>query len=399
MTEAVSRVDVAAMGGVDPDAVDELVAAGILTPTAAQTFTVGDARRIVMIRGLVEAGLPLEAIAAAIRAGIVSLDFADSPVFRRFATLTSETFADASARTGIPIEVLAVVRESSGWGAFDPAARVREDEAAILAWLEIQVRLGFRRAAIERMLRAMKDTLRRLAEAQGEWFRSEVVDPLIAQGRQNEIPGVDPENHLSEEGERALLALFRSQEAQTWTANIVDGFRRTMRTAGIHEAAEQQPAICFLDITGYTRLTQERGDEAAAQLAELLANLVNRHSSEHGGRPVKWLGDGVMFHFREPFGAVRAALEMVRGVVEAGLPPAHVGIASGPVVVQSGDFYGQTVNLAARIAEYARPGEVLVSEAVKSASASGTHVLFGDIGTVDLKGVSGGVRLFSAASA
>jgi adenylate cyclase len=395
MPESLSRDAVAARAGAEPAQVDELVQAGILTPDAAGAFTVGDARRIVVVRGLMEVGLPLRAIAAAIGQGILTLDFADSSVYRRFATLTPETFAEVADRTGIPLDLLAVVREASGWGAFDPAARVREDEAEILPWLAIQVRLGFRLPAIERLLRTMHDTLRRLAEAESEWFRSEVANPLIAQGRQNEIATIDPTNHLSEEGERALLALFRAQEAQTWMGNIVDGFQQTLRSAGIHEQTDRPPAICFLDITGYTRLTQERGDQAAAELAETLARLVNRRSGEHGGRPVKWLGDGVMCHFRDSPGAVQAALAMVTDVVEAGLPPAHVGVHTGPVIVQSGDYYGQTVNLAARIAEYARPGEVLVSEPVRDATAM-SEVSFVDVGSVELKGVTGTVHLFSA---
>ena len=77
--------------------------------------------------------------------------------------------------------------------------------------------------------------------------------------------------------------------------------------------------------------------------------LVNRSSREHGGVPVKWLGDGVMVHYREPAGAVLAALQMVEQLPAAGLPPAHVGVAAGPVVVQGGDYFGRTVNLAARI--------------------------------------------------
>jgi adenylate cyclase len=86
---------------------------------------------------------------------------------------------------------------------------------------------------------------------------------------------------------------------------------------------------------------------------------------------------------------------MVDGVVAAGLPPAHVGLHAGPVVMQEGDYYGQTVNVASRIAEYARPGEVLVSEAVvQAAGASG--LAFDDIGNVELKGVSGVVRLAAA---
>lgn len=116
---------------------------------------------------------------------------------------------------------------------------------------------------------------------------------------------------------------------------------------------------------------------------------------EYGGRPVKWLGDGVMFHFPGPEPGVVAGLDMVEGVVAAGLPPAHVGLHAGPVVLQDGDYYGQTVNMAARIADSARPGEVLVSQAVVDAS-SRSQVAFTDIGSVELKGVSGLVQLHSS---
>ena len=153
--------------------------------------------------------------------------------------------------------------------------------------------------------------------------------------------------------------------------------------------------MCFLDITGYTRLTEERGDAAAADLAARLAGLVRRSALEHGGTPVKWLGDGVMFYFREPAAAVLAAVEMVEVVGSHGLPPAHVGIHAGPVVFQDGDYFGRTVNLAARIAEYARPGEVLVSQEVVDAAGGGS-VTFTEIGPVELKGVPGTLRLHIA---
>jgi adenylate cyclase len=123
--------------------------------------------------------------------------------------------------------------------------------------------------------------------------------------------------------------------------------------------------------------------------------MVQRTSVQHGGRPVKWLGDGVMFWFRDPGPAVVAALEMAEHVKSAGLPPAHVGLHAGPVLFQDGDYYGLTVNLASRIADYARPGEVLVSQAVVEASA-GAPVAFTEIGPVELKGVAGSVRLHIA---
>jgi adenylate cyclase len=156
--------------------------------------------------------------------------------------------------------------------------------------------------------------------------------------------------------------------------------------------------MCFLDISGYTRLTDERGDEVAAALATELNRLVQRSSQAHGGKPVKWLGDGVMFWFRDPGPGVLSALDMADGVLEAGLPPAHVGLHAGPVVFQQGDYFGQTVNIASRIADYARPGEVLVSEAVVEASedAQESGVTFTDLGPVELKGVGGPVHLHAA---
>jgi class 3 adenylate cyclase len=153
--------------------------------------------------------------------------------------------------------------------------------------------------------------------------------------------------------------------------------------------------MCFLDLTGYTRLTEERGDEAAAELAARLAGLVRRTAQEHDGTPVKWLGDGVMIYFREPADAVLAAVEMTERVGRHGLPPAHVGIHAGPVIFQDGDYFGRTVNLAARIAEYARPGQVLVSEEVVDA-ADGVPLTFTEIGPVELKGVPGTIRLHTA---
>ncbi len=153
--------------------------------------------------------------------------------------------------------------------------------------------------------------------------------------------------------------------------------------------------MSFLDITGYTRLTEERGDEAAADLAERLAILVRRSSQEHGGQPVKWLGDGVMFYFPDPGQGVLSALDMVAGAATRSLPPARVGMHAGPVVFQEGDYFGRTVNIASRIAGYARPGEVVVSQDVVEAAA-GTNVTFTEIGPVELKGVSGPLRLHTA---
>jgi adenylate cyclase len=267
---------------------------------------------------------------------------------------------------------------------------------AIVPFIELQVAEGFRPAAIERLLRVQGDSTRRITEQEASWWNSEVIEPAMAAGKgPEEIGNADLADRIAPLSEQAVLAMYHAQQARAWTANIIEGFEVLMAKAGIHSRLERLPAICFLDISGYTRLTQERGDDAAAELSTTVARLVQRSSVQHGGKPIKWLGDGVMFHFRDPGPGVRAALEMVDGLAAAGLPPAHVGLHTGPVLFQGGDYFGQTVNLSARIADFARQGEVLVSQAVADASQE-KGIAFGDIGPVELKGVSGTVHLLRA---
>jgi class 3 adenylate cyclase len=160
------------------------------------------------------------------------------------------------------------------------------------------------------------------------------------------------------------------------------------------ERVPRPPAICFVDLTGYTQLTEERGDEVAARVAGRLAWLVNDVARSRGGRPVRWLGDG-LFPFREPWMAVIAGLDMVERAPAVDLPPAHVGIHTGPVISQDGDVYGRTVNVAARIASYAQAGQVVVSE--ETAHRSDRHALrFEPLGAVDLKGVAKPLPLYQA---
>ena len=94
---------------------------------------------------------------------------------------------------------------------------------------------------------------------------------------------------------------------------------------------------------------------------------------------MKSLGDGVMVHFKEPAKAVGFALEMRDEVPTTGLPPLHVGIAAGPLIYQSGDYFGRTVNLAARIASHATANQVLVDDQTTLATTD-ADVAFDEIG-------------------
>jgi adenylate cyclase len=393
-----SRQEVARRAGVDPGYVDQLVQLGILTPDAGDAFSPGDVLRARWLQSFEGAGVPLKGMAAAVREGALSFSYLDATAFDRFAGLSGTTFHQLSARTGIPLELLMVVREAFGFAEPGPDDLVREDELSVVPVLELQLAKGFDPVVIERWLRVCGDSLRRITETETAWWHSEVITPLLASGMtEGEMleAQADLGSQMALLREQAILAIYYGQQEHTWNRETVEHVEGALERAGLYRRLDRPPAMCFLDITGFTRLTEERGDAAAADLATRLATLVRRASREHGGTPVKWLGDGVMFYFREPGAAVPAALEMVEVVGRHDLPPAHVGIHAGPVVFQDGDYFGRTVNLASRIADYARPGEVLVSQEVVDAAEAGP-VTFTEIGPVELKGVPGTLRLHIA---
>jgi adenylate cyclase len=392
-----SRKEAAERAGVSVDDLSRLVDLGILEPAEGDRFSIGDVRRVVLLQSFTAAGIPLDGLATQMRKGDLSLAWLDSPAFDAFASLSPVTFAQLSAQTGVPVDLLMVIREAIGSALPTAEDRVREDEMAVVPLIEAQVKAGLKHSTIERALRAIGDSMRRVAEVEMDWFRTELIEPRAAGKYGAEISAIAVEfrERFDPLSDQARLAIFHAHQAHAVTSNVIGGFEAQLAAAGLTSRLERPPAMCFLDITGYTRLTQERGDAAAADLAEQLGRLVHRTSVKHGGRPVKWLGDGVMFFFRDAGPGVAAALEMVDSLAEAGLPPAHVGLHAGPVIFQEGDYYGQTVNVASRIAEYARPGEVVVSQVVVDTSAV-PGVSFVEIGPVELKGVVGAMRLHAA---
>jgi len=191
--------------------------------------------------------------------------------------------------------------------------------------------------------------------------------------------------------------LIRAEFEHEILSSTVQNTEDYLQELGIAPRRQPRPpAIAFLDLTGYTALTEERGDEAAAELADRLAALVHETAQSRGGHSVKWLGDGVMFYFPEPRAAVLSALDLVEQTPAAVDVRARVGVNAGRVIFRDGDYFGRTVNVAARIVEYARPGEVLVSNEVKERSGS-DGVRFEPIGPVALKGLKEQLTLHSAA--
>jgi len=151
-----SRQEVAGRAGVEPDYVDRLVKLGILRPGSDDTFSTGDVRRARWVQSFERAGVPLEGLAAAVRDGTLSFSYLDATAFDRFAGVSETTFRELSERTGLPLDLLLVVREAHGFAEPRPEDHVREDELAVVPTIELQLSSGIRPEGIERLLRAYR---------------------------------------------------------------------------------------------------------------------------------------------------------------------------------------------------------------------------------------------------
>jgi adenylate cyclase len=396
---AFTREALAERAGVHVDYVDRLVELGILVPPETSSlFSEGDVRRVRLVRGLEEGGLPLEGIGTAVRNGDLSFRFLDLSSWDWYGGFVGKTYRELSAETGVSLELLRVVRESMGFARPEPEDPVHDEELDVVPVMKVALDAGAEAAAIERLVRVWGESMRRISEAAATFYHAQIEVPLLRSGM-SEAHVLLEANEAVAAGipylDRAIVSMYHAHSEHTWLANVVESVEATLEEAGLYHTVAESPAMCFLDLSDYTRLTEERGDEAAAAIAANLGQLVQLSAQSRGGRAVKWLGDGVMLYFPEPGAAVLSALELADGVPAAGLPPAHTGIDAGPVILQDGDYFGRTVNTAARIASHAGPGQVLVSDGVVR-SAQDPAITFVDIGLVELKGLSHPVRLHRA---
>jgi class 3 adenylate cyclase len=157
----------------------------------------------------------------------------------------------------------------------------------------------------------------------------------------------------------------------------------------------------FADLVGFTALTEEHGDEAAADLALAFADAVSLLAAEHGAEMVKTLGDAVMIRCPDHCGAVRLALRILEELSgRDGFPAVRIGMHTGPAVERAGDWFGATVNLAARVAASAEGGELLITEATRAAIAAvQREVTLDDRGARWFKNVLAPLFVYAAASA
>jgi adenylate cyclase len=135
----------------------------------------------------------------------------------------------------------------------------------------------------------------------------------------------------------------------------------------------------FADLVGFTALTDSEGDDRAAEVALSLYDHVRRLLPRYGAEEMKTLGDGIAVRCGQPADAIALAVQLVDEIDSLpGFPPVRVGIHTGPAVEREGEWYGRTVNVAARLCTAAGGGEVLVSEQARRDAGRLHRVEFGE---------------------
>ena len=170
----------------------------------------------------------------------------------------------------------------------------------------------------------------------------------------------------------------------------------------VTRAAAAILTFLIADVRGYTRFTQQHGDEAAARLAATFAELAREGVEAHGGEVIELRGDEALAVFTSPRDALRAAVELqLTFADEAALDPLlplHVGIGldAGEAVAVDGGYRGGALNLAARLCSQARAGEVWVSQGVAHVARAVPNLQLHEHGEVEVKGLADPVRVFRA---
>ena len=153
----------------------------------------------------------------------------------------------------------------------------------------------------------------------------------------------------------------------------------------------------FADLAGFTALTEAHGDEEAVKLVEEFSEAVEAELQAIRGEHVKTIGDALMLRIPDPGDAVLVGLQIAHDVMtEHGAPAVRVGLHHGPAVERSGDYFGASVNLAARVSALASGGEVLVTGTTAALAPDLEGVLYESRGRQKLRNVAEPIEIFAA---
>src|SRR3954452_9906790 len=380
LTEVARRVNVS------PATLRRWVRDGIV-PLADGDWTPAALAQARLVQRLRARGHTMEEVRRAARSGRLAFGYLEDlfPPPRR-----ARGVREAAEETGLEPALIERIWAVAGF----PRASLQEigeEDVRMLHHLSDVLDAGLPLVAFLQLVRVYGQALAQIADAEVKLFHLYVHEPMIREG----APVLDIAEELSDVASellplagpimdgvhQRLLRHFLEQDVVGHLELVAD------------EAAlgRMRVAIAFADLAGYTRLTEEIGEEEALEIVERFVGLVEETLPDEA-RVVKTIGDEVMIVGADPAALADWAVGLQVLAVER--PRPRIGLHAGSVLYRDGDYYGRAVNLASRVSARATGGEVLVTREI--ADCAGRHLAFQAIGEVKLKGFDEATELFLA---
>ena len=385
--DTISLNEAARISAVSPGTLKRWAEAGVI-PVKGDRWTTAAAAQARVVARMRERGHSLDDLRRAVRDGRLAFGFVEDLLPGRREHPADP--AEAAARTGLEEELIERVMTLLG----TPTAlegTLNEQDVEAVEYMAAILDAGFPLVALLQLVRVYAQSVRKIAEAEVRLFHLYVHEPLIEQG----VDALE----MAEEMEgmaRDLLPLasplmeyIHQRYLRFYIEQDVVGHMEV--DFGGRQMGRVTMAFCFVDLTGFTRFTEEEGDEEALDLVERFIETVEATLPSEA-LVVKTIGDEVMIVSPDPVSLTEWAIGFL--VLFQERPQPRVGIHYGRAVYRDGDYFGTDVNLTHRVVARALGGEVMVTRTVVDAIGRSEYLAFDPIGEVDLKGFPAPVELF-----
>jgi adenylate cyclase len=335
-------------------------------------------------------GHSMEEIREASRSGRLAYGFMEdlfpprSPVY---------SLEEAAEKSGLEPALLERIWSALGFSA-PSIGEITEEDLRLLRYVAAALEAGFPLVAFLQLVRVYGQSVARIADAEVKLFHLYVHEPLMHDGVDHlemaeEMQGLAREllplaSPIMDHVHQRFLQHFLDQD-------VVGHMEVEVDSDGDLDLGRLRVAIAFADLAGYTRLTEEAGEDEAVDIIEHFVEAV-ANTLPDDARIIKTIGDEVMIVATDASALLDWAVGFQALQQERPLP--RIGIHRGLTLYRDGDYFGREVNLAARVGARAAGGEVLVTRPL--VEAAGRHLEFERIGEVKLKGFSESTELFLA---
>ena len=392
MPPRLTTQEVAERVGVTPGTLKRWVKAGLIPGADGSSWSAAEAAHARIVARLRSRGHSLGQIRTATEEGRLAFGYVEDLLP---GSEGARPLADVAKDTGLEPALIARIYAAMGFHTGTLEA-ISEDDVQFLRYAAATLAAGLPLIAFLQLCRVYGQALAQIADAEVRLLHLYVHEPLMRDG----IPGME----IAEEMEglaRELIPLaspimdhVHQRYLQHFVEQDVIGHMEVDLDGVPLDLGRLRVAIAFADLAGYTRLTEEQGEEEAVGAVERFVEAVETSLPEDA-RVIKTIGDEVMVVGSDAAGLVDWAVGFQ--VLHQERPLPRIGVHYGETLYRDGDYYGREVNLAARVAARSAGGEVVVTRPL--VDLGGHHLEFERIGEVRLKGFTEPTELYLARQA